>query len=51
MGIAFQDYYKDLGQWCINLVKGQSKGKMCFVYVFRAMLKSREAKVLFVFGP
>ena len=33
---------KDLGQRWINLIEGQGKGKMCFVYMFRAMLKSRD---------
>ena len=48
MGIAFQDYYKDVSQQWIYLVEGQDNGKMCFVYVFRAMWKSREAKVILI---
>ena len=39
---------EDLGQQWINLVEGQGKGKMRFVYVFRAMWKSREAKVILI---
>ena len=37
-----------MGQQRINLVEGQGNGQMCFVYVFRAMLKSREAKVILI---
>ena len=32
----------------INLVEGQGEGKVCFVYVFRVMLKVREVKVIFI---
>jgi hypothetical protein len=48
IGSTFQDYYRELGQWWINLVERQGNGKMCFVYVIRAMLKSREAKVILI---
>ena len=39
---------EDLGQWWINLIEEQGKRKLCFLYVFRAMLKSREGKVILI---
>ena len=36
------------GPVVINLVDGQGEGKVCFVYVFRVMLKVREVKVILI---
>ena len=38
----------NFGPAVINFIEGQGEGKVCFVYVFRVMLKVREAKVILI---